>query len=438
MNAAISTRKAVGGRPVFPTGLAIGAGSLVTLLVFSAGLGYWNTLQLRENDAWVTHTNEVLDALGRCPLDNEGRRDGPAWLPDYRRGPLPRTVQRRRGCHPRKRSASEAFDGGQPPATSPHPAPGRTDFGQTEDRGPDHCLEEERPRGGSAGRLDRRRQEGHGRDSSAGPGRCNKRNRACSSPASDNPVKVTWWPLSPSSLPLSWAWGWSGRLSTSSQRHLAERQKTGRSLARLAAIVESSDDAILSKDLHGIIQTWNAGAERLFGYRAEEVIGQPITLLLPPERIQEEEQILDRLLGGQRVEHLETVRVTKDGGRIDVSVTVSPIRGEDGRIIGASKIVHDIADRKRAEEELRRVAQFPDENPYPILRIDRAGTVLYANRSSAALSGAWRCEVGRPAPESFAHWSRKRWPGGRTGRWTWKPQAGSARTSSRRSRTPAT
>ena len=91
------------------------------------------------------------------------------------------------------------------------------------------------------------------------------------------------------------------------------------------------------------------------GYRAEEVIGQPITLLLPPERIQEEEQILDRMLGGQRVEHLETVRVAKDGRRIDVSVTVSPLKSEDGQIIGASKIIHDITERKRAEEALRRL-----------------------------------------------------------------------------------
>ena len=137
-------------------------------------------------------------------------------------------------------------------------------------------------------------------------------------------------------------------------RDFTEQKQAERSLARLAAIVESSNDAILSKDLHGIIQTWNAGADRLFGYRAEEVIGRPITLLLPPERIQEEEQILERLLSGQRVEHLETVRVTKDGRRIDVSVTVSPVKDQDGQIIGASKIVHDITDRKRAEESLAR------------------------------------------------------------------------------------
>jgi PAS domain S-box-containing protein len=137
-------------------------------------------------------------------------------------------------------------------------------------------------------------------------------------------------------------------------RDFTQQKQAERSLARLAAIVESSDDAILSKDLHGVIQTWNAGADRLLGYRAEEVIGRPITLLLPPERIREEEQILERLLSGQRVEHLETVRVAKDGRRIDVSVTVSPVKGQDGQIIGASKIIRDITDRKQAEEALAR------------------------------------------------------------------------------------
>ena len=135
-------------------------------------------------------------------------------------------------------------------------------------------------------------------------------------------------------------------------RDRTEQKQAERSLARLAAIVEFSDDAILFTDLDGIIQTWNAGADRLFGYRAEEVVGQPITLL-PPERIHEEEQIQQRLLSGQRVEHLETVRVAKDGKRIDVLVTVSPVKGQDGQIIGASKIVHDITERKRAEESLR-------------------------------------------------------------------------------------
>ncbi len=137
------------------------------------------------------------------------------------------------------------------------------------------------------------------------------------------------------------------------QCRLAEHRQAERLRARLAAIVESSDDAILSKDLNGIIQTWNAGADHLFGYRAEEVIGQPVTILLPPERIHEEAQILARVRSGRRVEHMETVRVTKEGRRLDISLTVSPVRDQDGRIIGASKIARDMTDRKRAEAELK-------------------------------------------------------------------------------------
>ncbi|NLY00039.1 MAG: PAS domain S-box protein [Rhodopirellula sp.] len=140
--------------------------------------------------------------------------------------------------------------------------------------------------------------------------------------------------------------------SAVAMQDITELRRAEKSQARLAAIVESSDDAIVSKDLNGVIQTWNAGAERLFGYRAEEIVGQPITLLLPPERIHEEGQILERVRSGQRVEHLETVRVTKDGRRIDVSVTASPIKDKDGRIIAASKLAHDITDRKRAEAAL--------------------------------------------------------------------------------------
>ena len=139
--------------------------------------------------------------------------------------------------------------------------------------------------------------------------------------------------------------------------HIVETLRLQEAQARLAAIVESSDDAIMSKDLNGIIQTWNAGAERLFGYRAVEVVGRPITLLLPPERMQEEGQILQRLLRGERVEHLETERVTKDGTRLGVSVTVSPVRDHSGRIVGASKIIRDITERKRAEDALLRTAE---------------------------------------------------------------------------------
>ncbi|MDB6045397.1 MAG: chemotaxis protein methyltransferase CheR [Gammaproteobacteria bacterium] len=121
----------------------------------------------------------------------------------------------------------------------------------------------------------------------------------------------------------------------------------------LAAIVESSDDAIISKTLDGVISTWNHGAERMFGYAAHEVIGKPVTLLIPPNHIDEEPAILHRLRRGERVDHYETVRLTKDGTLLDVSLTVSPIRDISGTIIGASKIARDITQRKRAEEALR-------------------------------------------------------------------------------------
>jgi PAS domain S-box-containing protein len=121
---------------------------------------------------------------------------------------------------------------------------------------------------------------------------------------------------------------------------------------RLAAIVESSDDAIVSKDLTGIITSWNSGAEQLFGYTADEAVGQSITMLIPPDRLSEEDVVLTRIRAGQRVDHFETVRWRKDGTLVDVSVTVSPIRDATGAIVGASKIARNISDRKRIEAQV--------------------------------------------------------------------------------------
>lgn len=121
---------------------------------------------------------------------------------------------------------------------------------------------------------------------------------------------------------------------------------------RLAAIIESSADAIVSKNLDGIITSWNQGAERLFGYLAEEVIGKPITILIPEDRQEEEPRILERLRRGERVDHFETVRRRKDGSLVEISLTVSPVMDRQGRIIGASKIARDITERKRPEEQL--------------------------------------------------------------------------------------
>src|SRR5205085_5983461 len=126
---------------------------------------------------------------------------------------------------------------------------------------------------------------------------------------------------------------------------------------RLAAIIESADDAIISKTLDSIITSWNKGAERIFGYTAEEVIGKPVTILIPANHPDEEPAILARLRAGERIEHYETVRVRKDGTLINISLTVSPIRGPDGKIIGASKIARDITDKKRAEKERERLLE---------------------------------------------------------------------------------
>src|SRR3954469_9970882 len=123
--------------------------------------------------------------------------------------------------------------------------------------------------------------------------------------------------------------------------------------SRLAAIVASSDDAIISKNLEGIIVTWNEGATRIFGYTPEEVIGKSITILIPRERLDEEPAILAQLRAGQRVDHYETVRVRKDGSCVDISLTISPVRNAAGEIVGASKIARDITQQKRAEAALR-------------------------------------------------------------------------------------
>jgi PAS domain S-box-containing protein len=149
-------------------------------------------------------------------------------------------------------------------------------------------------------------------------------------------------------------------LGESNRRGVAAR-------SRLAAIVASSDDAIVSKDLNGVITSWNAGAQRIFGYTAEEAIGRHISLIVPRDRGQEEATILERLRRGERVDHFETVRVRKGGTTVDVSLTISPVRDSGGRVIGASKVARDITERKRfdvavKESELSaRLLQLQDE-----------------------------------------------------------------------------
>ncbi|MGA7167691.1 MAG: PAS domain S-box protein [Candidatus Sulfotelmatobacter sp.] len=138
---------------------------------------------------------------------------------------------------------------------------------------------------------------------------------------------------------------------------LSERSRAEAQRDRLAAVVESSDDAIISKTLDGTINAWNRGAEKVFGYSQSEVVGQPMLMLFPPDRVTEETEILARIQRGESVEHFETVRVRKDGKNIDVSVTISPIRDNGGSIIGASKIARDITERKRAAAALAAQAE---------------------------------------------------------------------------------
>jgi PAS domain S-box-containing protein len=148
---------------------------------------------------------------------------------------------------------------------------------------------------------------------------------------------------------------------------ITERKRGEEAALRLAAIIESSDDAIVSKDLDGIITSWNGGAERIFGYLAEEIIGKPIMILIPSDHQKEEEAILGRIRRGQRVEHYQTVRQRKDGSLIDISLTISPVRNAQGKVIGASKIGRDITEHKRSEAQIINLAREAEHRTKNIL-----------------------------------------------------------------------
>ena len=162
------------------------------------------------------------------------------------------------------------------------------------------------------------------------------------------------------------------RLVTSAIRDTKVRKLVDESRFRLAAIVESCDDAIISKNLAAIITSWNAGAQHIFGYTGQEAIGRSIANLVPPELREEENRILERLRAGERIDHYETVRVTKAGNKINVSLSISPIKDSTGRIMGFCKIARDITERKRAEEALAsfsgRLIEAQDEERKRIAR----------------------------------------------------------------------
>lgn len=165
----------------------------------------------------------------------------------------------------------------------------------------------------------------------------------------------------------------------------------------LAAIVESSDDAIIGKTLDGKITSWNAGAERIFGYQADEAIGRSITMLIPPELWPEEAEILGRLRRGERIAHFETERLRKDGARIFISLSISPVRGRNGDIVGIAKIARDITLQRRLQSEAERVRaaelgeqrfrELIEHAPDAILQVDRAGVITLANHSAETIFG---------------------------------------------------
>jgi two-component system, chemotaxis family, CheB/CheR fusion protein len=191
---------------------------------------------------------------------------------------------------------------------------------------------------------------------------------------------------------------------------ISEHQRAERVARRLAAIVESSDDAIVSKDLNGIIETWNKGAERLFGYSAEEVIGKSITIVIPPERQHEEVDILNRIRRGEPIDHFETQRRRKDGSLVDISLTISPVTDETGKIVGASKIARDITEQKRREQQITLLAREADHRTNNLLAVAQATVHLTHAESAADLKKAIEGRL-RALANAHGMLARSRWAG---------------------------
>src|SRR6202171_6494132 len=190
------------------------------------------------------------------------------------------------------------------------------------------------------------------------------------------------------------------RAPTDARKDVSERTQAERAGDLLAAIVDSSDDAIISKTLDGVITSWNKSAERMFGYTREEAVGPHITLIIPEDRRDEEAKIVGRLRRGERVDHFETVRRRKDGTLIDLSLTISPVKDAAGRVVGASKVARDITERKQAEQALAERARLLDLSNDAILVRDGTDRITYWNQSASELYGYRREEaVGRVSHE---------------------------------------
>jgi len=165
------------------------------------------------------------------------------------------------------------------------------------------------------------------------------------------------------------------------------RQRADRAGVLLASIVESSDDAIISKTLDGIITSWNQGAERLFGYSEDEALGQPITLIMPRDRLDEETRIIESLRRGERIEHFETIRRRKDGSLVAISLTVSPLRDSSGKVVGASKVARDIGGRLRTERALAEQARLLNLTNDAVIIRDTSDRITYWNRGASEMYG---------------------------------------------------
>ncbi|HWF06871.1 MAG TPA: PAS domain S-box protein [Bryobacteraceae bacterium] len=190
-------------------------------------------------------------------------------------------------------------------------------------------------------------------------------------------------------------------------RDISERKRVERAGLLLCAIVNSSDDAIISKDLNGIITSWNESAERMFGYTAAEAVGQSVTMLMPADRLEEEPEILARLRRGERVEHFETVRRRKDGALLDISLTISPVRNSKGVIVGASKIARDIGESKRTRAALvaseARFRQLADTMPQIVWTARPDGYIDYYNERWYEYTGFNRNVFGHAGWEAILH-----------------------------------